>query len=215
MEQVLWLYALPYDPAYPVLCFDERPCFLIGDKVEPLALQSGQVRKEHYGYDKLGSCALLAAIEPLTGRRLAQVHQQRRKREFTLFCQALAAAYPEAVKLRLVLDNLNTHNASAFYESLPADDAWALAQRFDFYYTPKAASWLNMIEIEFSALARLCLNRRIPTFDQLATELLALVSERDRKRIPIRWQFSIQSARTKLNSHYRRLLTANEKFQKT
>jgi hypothetical protein len=215
MEQLLWLYALPYDPAYPVICFDERPCFLIGDKVEPLALQSGQVRKEHYAYEKLGSCALLAAIEPLTGRRLAQVHHQRRKREFTLFCQALAAAYPEAVKLRLVLDNLNTHNASAFYESLPADDAWALAQRFDFYYTPKAASWLNMIEIEFSALARLCLNRRIPTFDQLETELLALVSERDRKRIPIRWQFSIQSARTKLNSHYRRLLTANEKFQKT
>ena len=215
MEQLLWLYALPYDPAYPVLCFDERPCFLIGDKVEPLALQSGQVRKEHYGYDKLGSCALLAAIEPLTGRRLAQVYQQRRKREFTLFCQALAAAYPEAVKLRLVLDNLNTHNTSAFYELLPADEAFALAQRFEFYYTPKAASWLNMIEIEFSALARQCLNRRIPTFDQLATELLALVQERDRKRIPIHWQFSIQSARTKLNAHYQRILAGNEKFQKT
>jgi hypothetical protein len=215
MEQLLWLYALPYDPAYPVICFDERPCFLIGDKVEPLALQSGQVRKEHYAYEKLGSCALLAAIEPLTGRRLAQVHHQRRKREFTLFCQALAAAYPEAVKLRLVLDNLNTHNTSAFYEHLPADEALVLAQRFEFYYTPKSASWLNMIEIEFSALARLCLNQRIPTQAKLAAEVLALVAERERKRIKIDWQFSIQAARTKLNAHYRRTHAANEKFQKT
>ena len=162
MEQILWLYALPYDPLYPVVCFDERPCFLIGDTVEPLAMQSGQVRKEHYAYAKLGSCALLAAIEPLTGNRLAQVHDQRTKKEFTLFCLALAAAYPQAKEIRLVLDNLNTHDTSAFYEHLPADEAFALAQRFDFFFTPKSASWLNMIEIEISALARLCLNRRIP-----------------------------------------------------
>lgn len=215
MERILWLYALPYDPAYPVVCFDERPCFLIGDKVEPIALQSGQVRKEHYAYEKLGSCALLAAIEPLTGRRLAQVHERRTKREFTHFCQALAAAYPAADQIRLVLDNLNTHNASAFYESLPADEAFALAQRFAFHYTPKAASWLNMIEIEFSALARLCLKRRIPTLAKLEAEILALVSERDAKRLKIHWQFSIQTARTKLNSHYQRIHPANEKFQKT
>jgi hypothetical protein len=117
MEQILWLYALPYDPLYPVVCFDERPCFLIGDIVEPLAMQSGQVRKEHYAYSKHGSCALLAAIEPLTGNRLAQVHDRRTKKEFTLFCQSLAAIYPEAKKIRLVLDNLNTHNFSAFYEN--------------------------------------------------------------------------------------------------
>lgn len=215
MEQLLWLYALPYDPDYPVICFDERPCFLIGDKVEPLALQSGQVRKEHYAYEKLGSCTLLAAIEPLTGRRLAQVHTRRTKREFTLFCQALAAAYPAAHKIRLVLDNLNTHHASAFYENLPADEAFALAQRFAFYYTPKSASWLNMIEIEFSALSRLCLKQRIPTQAKLEAEILALVAERDRKRIQIHWQFSIQTARTKLNSHYRRIQAVNEKFQET
>jgi len=215
MEQLLWLYALPYDSDYPVICFDERPCFLIGDKVEALALQQGQVRREHYAYEKLGSCALLAALEPLTGRRLAQVHPRRTKQEFTLFCQALAAAYPEAIKLRLVLDNLNTHNASAFYESLPADEAFALAQRFVFYYTPKAASWLNMIEIEFAALSRLCLDRRIPTLAKLEAEILALVQERDRKRIKIHWQFSIQTARTKLNTLYQRLHPVNEKFQKT
>lgn len=215
MEALLWLYALPYDPAYPVICFDERPCFLIGDQVEPIALQQGQVRKEHYAYEKLGACALLAAIEPLTGRRLAQVHQQRRKREFTRFCQALAVAYPQAKQMRLVLDNLNTHNASAFYEALPADEAFALAQRFAFYYTPKAASWLNMIEIEFSALARLCLNRRIPTQAQLEAEVLAWVTERHRQQIKIHWQFSIQTARSKFNRHYQQLHVANEKFQKT
>ena len=147
MEKILGLYTMPYDPQYPVVCYDERPCFLIGDKVEPLALQTGKVRKEHYAYEKLGSCSLLAAIEPLTGKRLAQVHPQRTKREYTLFCQALVIMYPEAIQIRLVQDNLNTHDTSAFYENLPADEALALAKRFEFYFTPKSASWLNMIEI--------------------------------------------------------------------
>jgi hypothetical protein len=216
MEQLLCLYALPYDPQYPVICFfDERPCFLIGDRVEPLALQTGKVRKEHYAYEKLGSCALLAAIEPLTGQRVAQVHARRTKREYALFCQALAAAYPEAIKIRLVQDNLNTHDISAFYENLPADEAFALAERFEFYFTPKSASWLNMIEIEFSALTRLCLDRRIPTMAQLEREVLTLISERCSKKIKINWQFSIQSARTKLNSHYVALHDDNEKFKKS
>jgi hypothetical protein len=171
MEQILWLYALAYDPDYPVVCFDERPCFLIGDRVEPIAMAEGTVRKEHYAYIKNGACALLAAIEPLTGNRLGQVHRYRTRREFTLFCQALAALYPDAIKIRLVLDNLNTHTFGAFYACLPADEAFALAQRFEFWYTPKSASWLNMIEIEFSALARLCLNRRIPTIEKLGSVL--------------------------------------------
>jgi len=212
MEQILELYALPYDALYPVVCFDERPCFLIGDKVEPLALQTGKVRKEHYAYEKFGSCALLASIEPLTGKRLAQVHPQRTKQEYTLFCQALASLYPEAIKIRLVQDNLNTHDISAFYENLPADEALALAERFEFYFTPKSASWLNMIEIEFSALARQCFHRRIPTVVQLEREILALVQERSSKHIKIDWQFSIQSARTKLNSHYTAVQPDNVKF---
>jgi DDE superfamily endonuclease len=215
MEQILGLYALPYDPAYPVVCFDERPCFLIGESVEPLALQSGRVRKEHYAYEKLGSCALLAALEPLTGNRLAQVHAQRTKREYTLFCQVLALHYPEATKIRLVQDNLNTHDTSAFYENLPADEALALADRFEFYFTPKSASWLNMIEIEFSALARQCLHRRIPTIEKLEHEILALVQERCAKGIKIDWQFSIQSARAKLNSGYVAVHKHNEKFSKS
>jgi DDE superfamily endonuclease len=215
MEKLLWLYGLPYDPAYPLICYDERPCFLIGDRVEPLALQSGQVRKEHYAYEKLGSAALLAAIEPLTGQRLAQVHSHRTKKEYTLFCQALAEAYPEAIKIRLVQDNLNTHDVSAFYEHLPADQAWALAQRFEFYFTPKSASWLNMIEIEFSALARLCLARRIPTLELLETEILAFFADRDRRQLKINWQFSIPAARHKLNSHYQAVHPDNAKFKNT
>lgn len=213
MEQILSLYALPYDPAYPVVCYDERPCFLIGDQIEPVAMQTGQVRKEHYAYEKNGSCALLAAIEPLTGFRLAQVHPQRTKKEYTLFCQALATEFPEAIKIRLVQDNLNTHDVSAFYENLPADEAQALANRFEFYFTPKSASWLNMIEIEFSALTRLCLDRRIPSQDLLEREVLSLVAQRKADKTKITWQFSVQAARSKLNSHYVKVQSDNEKFK--
>ncbi len=212
MEKILWLYAQPHDSLYPVVCLDERPCFLIGDVVEPLAMQTGQVRKEHYAYAKLGSCTLFAAIEPLTGNRLAQVHTRRTKKEFAVFCQAVAAAYPQATRIRLVLDNLNTHNASAFYENLPADETFALAQRFEFFYTPQSASWLNMIEIEFSAISRLCLQRRIPTRELLESELLAIVAERREKRIKINWQFSIEVCRRKLNSRYSIVNEANSRF---
>jgi len=213
MERILWLYALAYDPDYPVICFDERPCFLIGDKVEPIAMQEGKVRKEHYAYEKNGSCTLFAAIEPLTGNRLGQVHRYRTRKEFTLFCQTLSAIYPDAKKIRLVLDNLNTHNSGAFYANLPADEAFALAQRFDFWFTPKSASWLNMIEIEFSALARLCLHRRIPTMEKLESEVLALIADRRQKQIKINWQFSIETCREKLNARYSVVNDANSKFK--
>lgn len=214
MERILWLYALAYDPDYPVVCFDERPCFLIGDKVDPIAMQEGKVRKEHYAYEKNGSCTLFAAIEPLTGNRLGQVHRYRTRKEFTLFCQTLSAIYPDAKKIRLVLDNLNTHNSGAFYANLPADEAFALAQRFDFWFTPKSASWLNMIEIEFSALARLCLHRRIPTMEKLESEVLALIADRRQKQIKINWQFSIETCREKLNARYSVVNDANSKFKK-
>jgi transposase len=209
MEDILWVYAEPYDPRYPVVCFDERPCFLIGDLVEPLAIQSGQIRKEHYTYEKNGSCVLLAAIEPLTGQRFAQVRPQRTKREYALFLKELAATYPNAIKIRLVHDNLSTHSANAFYEHFSAAEAFALAQRFEFHYTPKSASWLNMIECEFSAISRQCLDRRIRTQERLEREVLALIEKRAKQKIKINWQFSIKTARTKLNSHYERVLADN------
>lgn len=212
LEKILWLYAQPYNCKRPVVCFDERPCFLIGDVVDPLPMQKGQVRREHYSYEKNGSCNLLMAIEPLTGKRVAEVYEQRTALEFTLFCQQLAAAYPEADKICLVLDNLNTHKIASFYNHLPADEAFALGQRFEFWHTPKSASWLNMIEIEFSALARLCLHRRIPTLAKLKTEVLALVKKRMAEGIKIRWQFSIEASRQKLNSSYKKVNEANTKF---
>ncbi len=215
MERLLWLYAQPYDPRFPVVCFDERPCFLIGEALAPLPLQAGQVTKEHYAYTKHGSCALLAAIEPLTGNRLAEVYPTRTMKEYTLFCQELVKRWPDAEKIRLVQDNLNTHTSAAFYQHLPADEAFALAQKFEFIYTPKSASWLNMIEIEFSAIARQCLHRRIPTIERLAKEVLVIVQERDAKRIKITWQFSISVARDKMNSHYQRVHPENSKLKKT
>ena len=215
MEEILALYAEPHDPARPVICFDERPCFLIGDALAPLPMTTGQVTKEHYAYEKNGSCALLAAIEPLTGRRLGLVRSQRTKKEYAEFCEALVAAWPEAKKIRLVQDNLKTHNASSFYEHLPAEEAFALAQKIEFHDTPKSASWLNMIEIEFSALARECLHRRIPTQEMLEREVLALVKERAEKQLKIHWQFSLTAAREKLNTHYERVNAENIKHRKT
>jgi hypothetical protein len=215
LEQILYLYGLPYDGQYPVICFDERPCFLIGEAVTGLELKAGQVARQHYAYEKKGSCALLAAIEPKTGKRLARVFDRRTKREYAHFMKELAARYPKAKKIRVVQDNLNTHHLSAFYETFSAEEAFALGQRFEFYYTPKSASWLNMIEIEFSALSKQCLDRRIASKAELSQEVLAVVKEREEKALKINWQFSITSARSKLNRHYRQVNAKNAQYQKT
>ena len=192
-----------------MVCFDERPCFLIGEHVEGIAMKAGQVARQHYSYTKNGSCALLLAMEPKTGKRLARVFGHRTKREYAQFLKELAALYPQAEKIRLVQDNLNTHNLSSLYETFPAAEAFALAQRFEFHYTPKSASWLNMVEMEFSALAKQCLDRRIPTQEKLDTEIQAIVRERDQKGIQINWQFSIESARSKFSRHYRQVNAQN------
>jgi hypothetical protein len=137
MEQILHLYALPVDERYPVVCFDERPCFLIGDSVAGLEMKAGQVARQHYAYEKNGSCALPMGIEPKTGKRLARVYDRRTKLDYARFMKELAACYPEAEKIRIVQDNLNTHSISAFYETFSASEAFALSQQFEFYYTPK------------------------------------------------------------------------------
>ena len=204
MEQVLALYARPYDPKRPVVCFDERPCFLIGDVVVPIPMSAGNSKREDYHYTKHGSCALLMAFEPLTGRRWAKVYDRRTAKEYTQFTQYLSKQFPEAEQIELVQDNLNTHQGGSFYAHLPPENAFTLCERFEMHFTPKGASWLNMIEIEFSALARQCLNRRIPTQEQLEHEVLAWVKDRNAKRITLNWQFSIQSARDTFERHYQR-----------
>ena len=195
----------------PVVCFDERPCFLIGDTVEPLEMKPGKVAKENYSYTKHGSCSILAAIEPKTGKRLVHVRKKRRKKEFAKFMKSLAKKYPNAVEIIVILDNLNTHDFSAFYEEFSKEEAHELVKRFRFIFTPKNASWLNMIEIEFSVLSRQCLNRRISSMITLANEVFAFFKEREDKAIKINWQFTIQTARHKLNRHYSRINPINSK----
>jgi hypothetical protein len=212
---VLALYVRPYDPRHPVVCFDERPCFLLGDAVEGLAPQPGKPEKEHYAYTKHGRCCVLAAVEPLTGQRLYQVRGQRTKREYVPFLQRLARRYAGAEAIYVVQDNLNTHTVSAFYDCLPARQAHALAARFRFGYPPKGGSWLHQIELDFSALSRQCRKRRIPSQAQLAHQLYCWSHERQAQRVKIHWQFTIDQARQTLNSQYRKVNKANKCYAKT
>jgi len=215
MERILDVYARPYNRSNPVICYDERPCFLIGEMVKGLEMKAEQVKREHYAYQKLGSCCLLETIEPLTGKRSADVFDQRRKVEFALHFQKVEREFPAAEKITVVLDNLNTHNESSFYETFSAAEAKRLSDKFEFIYTPPKASWLNMIEIEFSAVSRLCLDRRIPSKVELEKEVLAIVKERSEKAVKINWQFSIETARTKLNRHYEKVNLENKTYLKT
>lgn len=212
MERILNLYKEPYNAEYPVVCFDERPCFLIGDTQTGIAMKPGSVAKEHYSYSKHGSCSILGAIEPRTGLRLAHVRERRTKKEFALFMDQLAKCYPKAVRIRVVLDNLNTHHAGTFYEHFEANRARELARLFDFHFTPKSSSWLNMMEIEYSALARQCLNRRIPSQQEIERQTNLFFNERMRKKIKIKWGFDICNARKKLKRHYLKVNPCNEKI---
>jgi len=215
MEVILRLYMLSYNEKRPVVCFDERPCFLIGDRVKGLEMTPGQVAKQDYAYTKHGSCSVLAAIEPKTGKRLVHVRRQRRKIEFAKFMLNLAQIYPDAETVVVVMDNLNTHCKSAFYEAFDAETAAWLSDKLEFVYTPKKASWLNMIEIEFSALSRQCLNRRIPSMNQLAQQVFIYMKERNDKGIKIQWQFDRQKARNTMNKHYKKVNTLNQKYKIT
>jgi len=213
MEIILRLYLLPYNSLRPVVCFDERPCFLIGDTIEGIDMKPGQVAKQNYAYTKHGSCCLLAMIEPLTGKRFVQIRRKRRKKEFAFFMKRLASLYPDADIIFVVLDNLNTHNVSSFYETFDAQTAAQLVDKFEFIYTPKNASWLNMIEIEFSALSRQCLNRRISSIGELSNEVIAYFKERSDKAIKIVWEFSRETARKKLNRRYAQVNLSNKIFK--
>jgi hypothetical protein len=209
MEQILQLYHQAYEAAYPVVCFDERPCQLLDQVAEPLPMQPGKAFKEDTEYERQGTCSLLVALEPLTGQRLVETSTTRKAKDYTHFMQNLAKAYPDAVKIRLVQDNLNTHSPSSFYQHLPAEQALQLANRFEWYYTPKKASWLNMVELELSALSRICLKRRLASITQLDEQIQYLVKERNQAKTSVNWQFNIQTARTKLKRHYQKVNSNN------
>ena len=209
MEDILHLYTLPYAAHRPVVCFDELPVQLLSDVVAALPRQSGKPERVDYEYARGGTAALLVAFEPLTGTRIVETSARRTKTDYCRFMRRVAAWFPDAAKIVLVQDNLNTHTASAFYEHLPPQDAFALAQRFEMHYTPKKSSWLNMAELELSALARMCLARRIGTIEELDYEIQALVTERNALGIKVEWQFSIAQARDKLSRHYDNVYSTN------
>ena len=203
MEDVLHQYQLPYDARHPLICFDERPCFLIEEAGAILPLSPGKAKRYHYEYKKNGSCCVFLAFEPHTGFRYVDVRERRTAEDYATFMQTLLARhYPQAEALRLVQDNLNTHTPGSFYEVLPPEQAFALAQRFEPHYTPKKGSWLNMAEIEFAALSTQCLDRRIPEVETLRREVLAWAERRNREQETVHWQFSQDKARQKLQRHY-------------
>ena len=205
MEDVLHLYSLPYDEKRPVICFDELPVQLLGEVVAPLPMQKSKPQRLDYEYERGGVASLLVAFEPLTGKRLVETSKQRTKADYCRFQKQVVASWPKADKVVLVQDNLNTHNASSFYENLPPAEAFILAQRFEFHYTPKKGSWLNIAELELSALSRICLRRRIASIEKLDREVQAIVKERNELPIKVEWQFSISQAREKLSRHYEKV----------
>ena len=156
MENLLEVYAQPWDESVPVLCFDERPCQLLDDVLTPVPCKVGRVAKRDYEYARQGTCVVLLAIEPLTGKRFVEVRHRRTKRDYAEFLSYLSTQYPTAKKIRLVQDNLNTHNPSSFYDTFSVSKAFEMMTHFEMIYTPKKASWLNMAEIEFSALSKQC-----------------------------------------------------------
>ncbi len=209
MEDLLHLYGLPVDDNRPVVCFDELPVQLLGEVVAPLPMKEGRAARFDYEYEREGTACLLVAFEPLTGRRLVETSKQRTKADYCRFLQRVAEMFPSAEKVVLVQDNLNTHNASSFYENLPAAEAFSLAQAFEMHYTPKKGSWLNMAELELSAISRICLSRRIASIEDLDREVQSLVKERNGLKIKVEWQFSISQAREKLSRHYENAKSKN------
>ena len=203
MEDVLDLYAEPYDPQWPVVCFDETSTQLLADTRLPLPPQPGHPLRQDYEYRREDTRNLFLACEPLAGWRHVAVTQRRTMQDFAHQMRWLVdEAYPEVPVVRVVLDNLNTHRTASLYETFPTAEARRIAKRLEFHYTPKHGSWLNMAEIEFSVLVRSCLKQRLPDVESLQREVGTSVPERNEARVTINWRFKTQDARTKLHRLY-------------
>jgi hypothetical protein len=203
MEEVLDLYEKPYDFHRPLVCMDETSKQLVSDVQTPLSPQPGQIARQDYEYERQGVRNLFIGFEPLQSQRHVQVTNQRTAVDWAHFMQGLAEThYPDAEKIVVVMDNLNTHGPGSFYEAFPPAEAKRLAARFEFHYTPKHGSWLNMAEIELSALSRMCLDRRIPDQATLTREVSAWESERNAKSVTVEWRFTTADARIKLKKLY-------------
>ena len=202
MERVLDIYKRPFDAAHPVVCMDETPRQLIGHVRAPVAARAGQLAREDYEYERLGVCNVFMACEPLAGTRLTKVTERKTKLDWARFVDDIANDYPEAQRITLVMDNLNTHTPAALYEAFAPPKAKALWDRFEFIYTPKHGSWLNMAEIELNVMIGQCLNQRIRDFSTMQAEVNAWQRQRDALKATINWQFTTDLARIKLKRLY-------------
>jgi hypothetical protein len=203
MEDVLEVYTRPYDPARPLVCMDEINTQLLADTRDPLPMEPGKTRCEDYEYERHGVCNVFLACEPLAGTRVTLTARQRTKQEWAEFVRRLAEEhYPTAEKIVLVVDNLNTHTLAALYEAFPVAQARRLCQRFEVHYTPKHGSWLNMAEIELSALDRQCLSQRLASFEQAEQQVAAWTTRRNQQQTTIQWRFTAEDASIKLKHLY-------------
>ena len=203
MEDVLALYAEPYDPVRPTVCFDETSRQLLADTQAPLPVQPGQPARVEYEYKRAGTRNLFIHCEPQAGWRHVEVTERRTKHDFAHQMQWLVnERYPEADVIRVVLDNLNTHGPGSLYEAFEAAEARRLVEKVEFHYTPKHGSWLNMAEIELSILQRQCLTRRIADEATLQREVAAWEQQRNKAQDTIDWRFSVTEAREKLKRLY-------------
>ncbi|MGA8830204.1 MAG: IS630 family transposase [Desulfomonilaceae bacterium] len=202
MEMVLDVYKRPQDPIYPVVCMDESPKQLIAETKVPIPVTPGESAKHDYEYRRCGVCNIFMACEPLAGKRLVKITERKTKQDWACFIEEIAQQYESAEKITLVMDNLNTHHAGSLYEVFPPDKAKALWDRFEFVYTPKHGSWLNMAEIELNVLTGQCLNRRIDDITLVRKEAMAWQNFRNNKNAKINWQFTTEHARIKLSRLY-------------
>jgi hypothetical protein len=202
MEKILEVYKRPYDPLYPVVCMDESPKQLIGETQIPISAQPGSLEKHDYEYVRKGVCNIFMSNEPLRGKRYVKVTERKTRVDWALFVKEIAEQYSEAEKITLVMDNFDTHKAGAFYEAFSPEKAKALWDRFEFIFTPKHGSWLNMAEIELNVLMGQCLNRRIDTIEEIEREVKAWQEYRNNKKAKINWQFATEDARIKLRRLY-------------
>ena len=203
MEDVLDLYAEPYDPRRPTVCFDETSTQLLSEPRPALPAKPGRPQRQDYEYRREGTRNLFLTCEPLQGWRHVAITQRRTRQDFAHQMRWLVdEAYPEAQVVRVVLDNLNTHRPASLYQAFPAAEARRIVKRLEFHHTPKHGSWLNMAEIEFSVLARCCLKRRVPDEATLCREIQALERERNAAHASINWRFTAQDARRKLHRLY-------------
>ena len=202
MEGILDIYKRPYDPTAPVVCMDESPRQLIRETRRCVAMAPGKPARYDSEYERCGVCNILMASEPLAGNRMVKVTERKTKEDWAHFVKEIAERYCEADRIVLVMDNLSTHKPGSFYDVFPPAEAKRLWDRFDFVYTPKHGSWLNVAEIELNVLNRQCLNRRIDNMETVRHEVAAWQRRRDNLAAKVNWQFTTEDARIKLRRLY-------------